>query len=302
MKKSQLRNIIRESIKELITEQSQTTHMFSPCATPWVYGPVIWSNAPGIQSHPLQTIIPNSVCGGCLGPAQLGGYGGNPNITDPVAYYQAVSDYSNAFYQAAGSPQTGQYFEIDYGGNNTMKWKYEGQFSSNSQGYLVPIHYYGATHPYYFNNTQTINLTFNSIISCTNTSSSTYKCAEDKQPGVHSCQVVTDPNNPGPYSTLQACQADNSNIPNGCGGGASGGQTIECYKCKNGYPVANIFQGLTCPPGWVPASHGDPCKTPPTNPDLQYKITDPTPPKPITPKPDPTPAGPWPPPIPAGPE
>ena len=41
--------------------------------------------------------------------------------------------------------------------------------------------------------------------------------------------------------------------------------TVQCSRCNNGSAVSNVFQGTTCPPGWQPASLGDPCK-PPTGP------------------------------------
>jgi hypothetical protein len=41
--------------------------------------------------------------------------------------------------------------------------------------------------------------------------------------------------------------------------------TIQCSRCDSGYPVSNSFPGAVCPPGWQPASLGNPCK-PPTGP------------------------------------
>tara|TARA_R110002020_G_scaffold40954_2_gene120864 strand:+ start:441 stop:1715 length:1275 start_codon:yes stop_codon:yes gene_type:complete len=62
----------------------------------------------------------------------------------------------------------------------------------------------------------------------------------------------------GAFLTQQDC------INSNCGGPPQP-VTIQCSRCNNGSAVSNVFQGTTCPPGWQPASLGDPCK-PPTGP------------------------------------
>ena len=53
---------------------------------------------------------------------------------------------------------------------------------------------------------------------------------------------------------------------------------IICYKCDNGYPVANKFQARTCPDGWT--TDKNPCKitgdpSSPTNPNIGARMTNP---------------------------
>jgi len=38
--------------------------------------------------------------------------------------------------------------------------------------------------------------------------------------------------------------------------------TVQCTRCVSGSPVSNSFPGAVCPPGWQPASSGNPCKPP----------------------------------------
>lgn len=87
------------------------------------------------------------------------------------------------------------------------------------------------------------------------------------------CEVVAHSTKP-PYAAINGCvqktypqvgafltQQDciNSNC------GPPPPTTVQCTRCVGGSPVSNSFPGAVCPPGWQPASLGDPCK-PPTGP------------------------------------
>ena len=52
---------------------------------------------------------------------------------------------------------------------------------------------------------------------------------------------------------------------------------IECHKCANGYPVANMFPGPNCPPGWTPVAQFDPkdCKPDDRDPSDPVDMVDP---------------------------
>lgn len=86
MKKSQLRHIIRESIKQLLTEQSQWTHYH------------IYEGCQGTIAHGVgSTVVPSIVT--CLSPGNCGlqGYIANDTLHN-----------NNLLHQAWGSPQIGQ--------------------------------------------------------------------------------------------------------------------------------------------------------------------------------------------------
>jgi len=149
MKKSQLRNIIRESIKELMVEQSSGRHAWQTCPSGQIVS-IIWDGSPGISSHPLNTTITPNGCTSsdpamyCLGPAQLIGQSASQISS-------ALDTYSEAFWQYVGSPNVGEVVELPsvYGGS-LMKYLGTGQNTGTFWGL-------GRTHPAGNPNFQTNN-------------------------------------------------------------------------------------------------------------------------------------------------
>jgi len=297
MKKSQLRKIIKESIKQLMTEQATPLNMqISTCwgantryrkglvngQTPQVGQILDWIlmgrtmfitrvspnpfNSSGHSTQNFSTYSGTTCCPHLCGTTV-------PNIT-PVWFT------SNPNYSMTGMNNVG------CSGNGPMccgNPNYNPIQTSNNSNFtaiapqgtpLCPAGVPGCT------DSQAIN--FNS-----NATQDDGSCdyGFDCNPTIGTGQQFgcgpSNSQNPGQYTTLADCQAANSNIPNSCGGGgASGGQTVNCSQCQNGYAVSNIFQGISCPQGWQLASLGDPCKPGggpvPTDPILQTRKADPT--------------------------
>jgi len=105
MKKSQLRNIIKESIGELMTEQSVT-----------------WDPCPGQPVHQWERCAyPGSI----TSLANSGWPGGNGY--PPPNQGQSWCEDSNNFYQSVGSPSIGQTIRISPkdGANPNISWSYK---------------------------------------------------------------------------------------------------------------------------------------------------------------------------------
>ena len=222
---------------------------------------------------------------------------GNSPGNNPVGW-QVISDASTAAWQAMGSPNVydvvGGNIKFVQGTPFDMCFKYLGTSPcAGQQAYLEYITSPSIT-PAQQGSCQICQTQLTSPVSgCTDSQASNFdpnatqddgscdygwRCQEGKDAGIFGC-YQGNATNPGIYATQQACQSANSNIPNSCGGGGTGGQTVNCSKCQNGSAVSNIFQGTSCPQGWQLASLGDPCKSGggpvPTNPVLQTKIADP---------------------------
>ena len=309
MKKSQLRKIIRESIKELkgkkqpLNEQTSNCYSVVSCwpSIPPAYA-ALWGTSVNMNgmSHTwrLGSNLANLQVGDVfMGPPNAGLtywpwiYTGIPWKVTAVHNHQGCTSYSSLNQQVSGgcsstpaAPGCTDPSATNYDPSTTV--------SCWAQNPINPW----ATHSWVLaNDPITSNCCEYGTPGCTDSQAINYnsnatqddgscdygwRCQVGKDAGIFGC-YQGNATNPGIYATQQACQSANSNIPNSCGGGGTGGQTVNCSKCQNGYAVSNIFQGTSCPQGWQLASLGDPCKSGggggpvPTDPILQTKKTDP---------------------------
>jgi hypothetical protein len=251
-KNSQLRDTIRESIKKLITEAQGTTVSLTMVGYPVLipgWSGVLGQNSCGgfgtARWHSLCCMNqPSGFLQATSGPQPIsnGGTGGqwysgaqhvwnNINLNQPPDQTPCVPGCIQAASMVA--PITQQQVLDFIQQHTTGNIIYDPTSPFPSSGTIQPMTYFNGT-----------------PMECRDwvqaAEAPTWKCAEGKHAGEFECIEVDIQGgyNPGPYSSLAACQADNINIPNGCGGG------------------------------------------------VQAKKTDPTPAKPIIQKPDPTPANP----------
>ena len=114
MKKSELRKIVRKSIKELMNEQPTTGvyHEWQDCSGGYYSGILYWGNSPG----------------------NTGVLGTGGSSTQPWATYENSDD----FWQFLGQPTPGQVVGIDVNGYN-MCLKYIGIVQSGSHSVIESV-------------------------------------------------------------------------------------------------------------------------------------------------------------------
>tara|TARA_R110002167_G_scaffold1604_1_gene7734 strand:- start:1598 stop:2380 length:783 start_codon:yes stop_codon:yes gene_type:complete len=215
MKKSQLRNIIRESIKELMNEQSNSNVTVSvgdivAVAAAMGYGLTNPQDlpSPGINNTPFSTLV-----GGGFPGFQINNIGNT--ISSNCGYAKAfeiidqaaADEFNNIF-----SGQVGVYLEIitNYNPNTNSGGQYNSVQSVISQ---LNADFQGAVG----------SCTYVGFIP-TPLTQSTWKCAALPSGGAVAEQVsmsmgcIEVSDGSGQFANEGMCLSQNTNIPNGCGG------------------------------------------------------------------------------------
>ena len=259
MKKSQLRNIIRESIKGLMTEQ------FTPCSPaeidaafntpPW---PPLsqqchtWLPCGSNQNQPFVALHPYS-------GATWNAFG----IVGPMG--------PNEIYVNMGSPQVGQVVKL--GNMAQHHWKYLG--IQNNQNYIGVNNWFHNKSPrgpqHIFPDCSTA---INAVYGCTDSTAFNYdstatidngscdygwRCNEGKIAGTFGC-YQGNATYPGIYPDQSTCQQVNGAIPNGCGPAPAGTCNKCCCQPQSPLPIG----GSPCVPNTeiylIPSTN--PCQCP----------------------------------------
>ena len=223
MKKSQLKNIIRESIKKLMTEQlsNYDCHHFMPCVS-----------SPGYSGPPSMQIFP------WIDIQWLGAWQtANPNVpyNDPLRH-QAYADASEQAYIAMGSPSpySVTQAEVQFGQSWSQGapylgcWKYTGLYScttATAANYMWQVTQLGPVTPQSQNSCQICQDSLPAPVSgCTDSNASNYdpnatqddgscdygfycKDIMPQKPGIAKKCTPGTAQNPGPFETLQDCLA-----------------------------------------------------------------------------------------------